>query len=267
MKFSILIVTLNAGEKLNKTLESISLQTIASSEYEVIVKDGNSTDGSTECVKNYPDMNIRLYAAEDKGIYDAMNQAASYAQGDFVYFLNCGDYFAANDVLTKVANYIDRLTDSYRGIFYGNILERVTGALVTSNPKIDGFGCYRNVPCHQACFYKRELVVEHPFDLAYKVRADYEQFLWCYYIAHSQCHYMNFVIADYEGGGFSESKEHIKLSKKEHRMITAQYMKKSELLRYRFIMFITLAPLRTAIARNKVTAGIYNKFKTFLYKK
>lgn len=266
MKFSILVVALNAGDKLNKTLESISLQTIETEQYEVIVKDGGSVDGSLACIENYHTMRVRLYSEADTGIYDAMNQAVSHAQGDFVYFLNCGDYFADESVLQRVSDFIDRLTDSYRGIFYGNIYDRITGSLVSSNPKIDGFACYRNVPCHQACFYKKELVLEHPFELNFRVRADYEQFLWCYYVAHSECHYMNLVIADYEGGGFSESRDHLRLSKREHKIITSRYMNKSELFKYRLIMAITLAPLRTVISHNKVTAGIYNSLKALIYK-
>ena len=51
----------------------------------------------------------------------------------------------------------------HSAIYYGNVYERVTGQLVSSNPKLNAFGCYRNVPCHQACFYERELLLRHPF--------------------------------------------------------------------------------------------------------
>ena len=82
MKFSIIVVCLNAGEKLHSTLKSILEQT--ETDYEVVIKDGGSTDGSTEQVMQ--DEKIRLITQKDKGIYDAMNQAVGYAGGEYFFF-------------------------------------------------------------------------------------------------------------------------------------------------------------------------------------
>lgn len=292
MTFSIIVVCLNAGEKLRETIESVLSQT--EQDYEIIIKDGGSADEITKvCLDSYrqeehtgseQDMahhgRIRVYCGKDTGIYDAMNQAVQYVRGDYVLFLNCGDTFYDNAVLARVRKQISRVgmqgsrpmtqnseSMSWRYIFYGNIHERRTDTLVQSNPVIDDFACYRNVPCHQACFYATELLREKAFDTAYTVRADYEHFLWCYYKGRAKTVYMPITVAFYEGGGFSETRENEKKSRQEHREIVSCYMPAAKVRKYRLIMFMTFAPLRTWIARNPVTAGVYQTIKRKLYRR
>lgn len=269
-KFSILVVCLNPGEKLKATLDSIKKQTYR--DYEVVIKDGLSTDGSIEyakeAAKDFP--SLRIIEKRDAGIYDAMNQAVSSALGKYVYFLNCGDAFYDNSVLENVNKLICE-KPSQAGIYYGNIYERVTGNVVASNPRLDAFGCYRNVPCHQACFYDKKLLETHPFETKYRVRADYEQFLWCFFTKDIgegvSFFYKDILIADYEGGGFSETRQNRKLSAKEHQEIVRKYMPAREVRKYRILMWVTLSPLRTWLARNRVTSGLYNGLKKICYGK
>lgn len=274
--YSIIVVCLNPGNKLRETLESIEKQSFR--DFEVIVKDGGSKDNSLEYAKELAAQagNIRIVQKKDTGIYDAMNQAAKEAVGRYVYFLNCGDCFYSESVLGRMADFIAAKENANEpGIFYGNIFERLTGQQVTSNPHIDAFGCYRNVPCHQACFYDRRLLLAHPFETGYQVRADYEQFLWCFFQGSEKFsnglksgesfYYTELLIVDYEGGGFSETKENRKLSKKEHREITQKYIPKGQLFKFKLIMWVTLAPLRTKLAENEKTAGVYNRLKKLLY--
>lgn len=262
--FSIVVVCLNEGERLKAVIENIRRQTYA--DYEIIVKDGLSKDGSIEALP--ADERIKVYRRKDTGIYDAMNQAVEAVKGDYVYFLNCGDAFYGEDVLGRVAKQIEEyLRRRENAVFYGDILERVTGERVSSNPHMDAFGCYRNVPCHQACFYSAELMRHKGFDLKYHVRADYEHFLWCFFEGEADTVYMPFLIADYEGGGFSETKENRKRSEAEHKEIVKKYMSSGQVLKYRALMILSLAPLRTCISRNKVTAHIYNKLKALVYKR
>jgi glycosyltransferase involved in cell wall biosynthesis len=269
--FSILVVCLNPGNKLKATIESIAGQTYG--DYEILIKDGGSADESVSYVETLltqSSLPVRLLKTEDRGIYDAMNQAAAQAAGSYVYFLNCGDTFYDEKVLERMAEKIKKNPAS-RGIYYGNIYERLTGQRVASNPRIDAFACYRNVPCHQACFYDRALLMAHPFDLSYSVRADYEQFLWCYFTdafpEKVRFVYTDMTVADYEGGGFSEKKENRKLSQREHKEITRKYMSNGQIQKYRLMLWLTLAPLRTLLAENEKTAGLYNGLKDRLYRR
>lgn len=257
--FSIIVVCLNPGEKLKVTLESILAQT--EKRIEIIVKDGNSTDGSAVYAEGKE--NVRYYNMPDKGIYDAMNQAAAQAKGEFLYFLNCGDVFHSSDVLEKVSTYVE---SGKSKIYYGNIYSVLTDTEVPSNPKLDAFGCYRNVPCHQACFYQNELFLERGYLLQYRVRADYEHFLWCFFEKEAKPCYMPLIVADYEGAGFSETKENRAVSAREHKEITAKYMKWSQRFKFRMILLVTLAPLRSKLAESRYFSAFYNALKKKLYK-
>lgn len=269
VKFSIVVVCLNAGDKLKRTVESILGQTCG--DYEIIVKDGLSSDG---CLDGLPmDRRIRVFREKDKGIYDGMNQAVERAEGEYIYFLNCGDLFYDPGVLRRVEEWIEKESgaqteeNSGRYIFYGDIRERLTGERVASNPSMDAFGCYRNVPCHQACFYGKCLMKEKQFDIGYRVRADYEHFLWCFFRGRAETVYMPFLIADYEGGGFSETRENRRVSAAEHKEITGKYMSVGQVLKYRAVMLLTLSRLRTWLAGNKATAHMYQKLKRSLYRR
>ncbi|MBO5292275.1 MAG: glycosyltransferase [Lachnospiraceae bacterium] len=283
MRFSIVVVCLNPGKKLAETIESIQSQTYK--DYEIVVKDGLSSDGALQQwkekngqgVNGRTDDRIRIYEQKDRGIYDAMNQAVKYCRGDYILFLNCGDLFYGETVLAQVADEIDRNVgrksasqeDANAGggpcIFYGNIYEKLTGSLVSSNPHMDAFACYRNVPCHQCCFYDRRLFEERGYDTKYRVRADYEHFLWSFFVKKAETVFLPVTVASYEGGGFSETAENRKVSAEEHREITRRYMSAGQVFQYRMLLLLTLAPLRTKMAQSRRMSGIYNKLKRLLY--
>lgn len=272
MKFSVITVCLNPGTKLELTLESILKQSCQ--DVEVILKDGGSTDGSVEkwLAENAScpgREKVKVYTQEDRGIYDAMNQAVAHASGDFVLFLNCGDTFADEKVLERTKHVLEQEksagTDMRRLVLYGDTCGEKNGVVIASAPQITGFTCYRNIPCHQSCFYSIDLCREKPYDLQYKIRADYDHFLWCYYEAKAKMRHMDFPVGAYEGGGFSESKKNRKRDRAEHRQITGTYMGKGELFRYRLILLCTLAPLRSAMAESRLFSGVYHGFKEVIY--
>lgn len=262
--FSIIVVALNPGNKLKKTIESIVGQTY--SDYEILLKDGGSTDGSIENIKMLNDSHLVIKSQKDSGIYDAMNQAVVEARGRYVLFLNCGDTFYNKEVLHRTQQEIERRKNE-KGpkIFYGNTYAERTASMVMSPPSITGFTCYRNIPCHQSCFYQRSLLEEKKYDPDYRIRADYEHFLWCFYKAHAKLYFMDIPIASYEGGGYSESAINKKRDREEHKLITKVYMNGGELLKYKVIMAITLAPLRRFLGENEKLAVFYNGVKRALY--
>ena len=237
ISFSIVVVCLNPGEKLLKTVQSVLNQKYGN--YEIVVKDGGSTDGSLEQLP--ADSRIRVYTRPDSGIYDAMNQAMSYVTGQFVQFLNCGDLLHDDMVLERLA------------------------AVIYSAPEVNDFTCYRNVPCHQVCFYDVRLFAERGYDVKYRVRADYEHFLYCIYDRKAEAVYVEMIVADYEGGGFSETRENRRISEKEHAEITKRYLGRDKALRYKLLMLLTLAPLRTKLAEDEKYSEWYNGIKAKIY--
>ncbi|MCM1186041.1 MAG: glycosyltransferase [Lachnoclostridium sp.] len=274
MRFSIIVVCLNPGKKLSRTMDSILSQTCQ--DFEVIVKDGGSRDGSVEDLKKKAGISenerIRFYEEKDSGIYDAMNQAVSHAQSEFILFMNCGDVFFDREVLEKTAQYIEAEEAKNAGsildnlILYGNTYSEKNKVIIASPPRITGFTCYRNIPCHQSCVYAARLCREKPYDLQYKIRADYDHFLWCYYRAGAKVTAMNLTVASYEGGGFSENKENGERDKREHKLITETYMKKGEIFRYKLMLWCTLAPLRKWLAESPVFSGMYHRIKEKIYR-
>lgn len=198
MKFSIIVVALNPGEKLEKTLNSIFSQTCT--DYEIILKDGGSRDGSMEAWR--ASERVEFFCEAGKGIYDAMNQAVSHASGEYLLFLNCGDLFADNRVLEKTADFLKQQECDVAvpgkvekiGILYGDTIGEKNGVIIAAPPKMTGFTCYRNIPCHQACFYRQDLCKRKPYEQKYRIRADYDHFLWCFFEEKVTIRYMGFPV-------------------------------------------------------------------------
>lgn len=266
--FSIVVVSLNPGERLYQTVQSILDQTYT--DYEVIIKDGGSKDGSADflekegILEKYPQ--IRFITQPDKSIYDGMNQAVSYAEGKYVQFLNCGDLFYQKDVLAQVAECIQSQGKlSGPAVFYGNQYNLLQNSIVTSAPQINDFTCYRNVPCHQVCFYDKRLFEKRAYLPQYTVRADYEHFLYSVYEENAQTFSMPVTVCVYEGGGYSETKENRKKSAAQHKEITSKYLGRKA-VKYRLIMLLTLSGLRSKIAESPKLSKFYNALKSKIYR-
>lgn len=261
MKISVIVVTLNSGENLIKTIDNIEEQTY--NDYEVIVKDGGSTDGSTDIIRSKNYDNLSIYTGSDKGIYDAMNQAVDYATGDFIIFINAGDCFYDRDVLYRMAG---QVTGTENMIVYGDAFFELSNSLSKAPSVITESVCYRNIPCHQAIFYSRDVLTKRKFDTDYRIRADYEHFLWAF--AEGKCgfEYLDFPVCRYEGGGFSESKANRKADRKEYTRAVRTYISTGTRFKNRLLLIVTLYKVRGAIARNPVTAGIYQRIKTAIIK-
>ena len=260
--YTIITPCYNAGDKLNITLDSVLRQ--SDPDFEIIVKDARSTDGSIESMRR--DRRINLICAKDEGIYDGMNQALATANGEYILFLNCGDVLHDEYVLEHAAEQIRRSPEEVRGgIFYGDVIELQTGQHVAANPNMTHLAMYRNLPCHQACLYSRDLFRERRFDTRYVVRADYEHFLWCVIRKGAAATALPLIVADYEGGGFSESEEGRLRSAAEHEEIVQTYFTDAERKRFQVYMTATLQPLREKLARSPKTAALYDKVKNRIY--
>ena len=238
----ILIVSLNPGEKLKKTLDSIFAQTVC--DYRIIIKDGGSTDGTLEKLSDEGYFtghdNVITVREHDSGIYDGMNRAVEIMleelgdEDHYCLFLNCGDTLYDEKVLEKVIPYLNKTYDREH-IFYGDQYNTIQKCKVSSSPNINEFTLFRNVPCHQVCFYSTKLFRRRAYDIRYTVRADYEHFLYCCYEENAECEHIDVIICDYEGGGYSETPQNRKRSAEQHREITDRYMG-YKAKKYRLIM-------------------------------
>ena len=102
MKLSIITINLNNADGLLKTIESVMVQYFKDFEY--IVIDGASIDGSVDVIKKYADKITYWVSEPDKGIYNAMNKGIFQARGEYCLFLNSGDYLVNKYILEKVFN-------------------------------------------------------------------------------------------------------------------------------------------------------------------
>lgn len=148
MKFSIITVSLNAETLIRDTIESVLRQDFE--DYEIIVKDGLSKDKTLEMIPQSD--KIRIVQKADTGIYQAMNQGIAEARGDYLLFLNCGDKFYHESVLSQAAKALDNHGPC---ILYGN---QYFGDLLVCYPhNIAKRHFYSATICHQASFIAKEL--------------------------------------------------------------------------------------------------------------
>jgi glycosyltransferase involved in cell wall biosynthesis len=196
--FSIVTVTLNAGQDLDATVESVRAQRCPA--YEHIIKDGGSTDGSIDRLA--PTEHLRLVRGRDEGIYDAMNQAVHHCTGKFVLFLNAGDVFSGADTIERVAGYVTR--DPSPRLIYTDILELETHT-VSENPNhLSPFFLFWMTMCHQACFFERSLFDElGGFKTNLRIAADHEFLIRAVLGARIPYIHAPFPAVAYKGRGVS----------------------------------------------------------------
>lgn len=174
MKYSIITISYNNKEGLRKTIESVINQTFRDFEY--IVIDGGSTDGSLDILHEY-NADITYWVSEpDKGIYNAMNKGISKACGEYLNFMNSGDCFYDNGVLQKIAD-SNLDTDMIIGKDYWYNPKTGKDFATILPLKLDMFTFYKGSLPHQSTFFKQTLFREEKYDETLKVVSD-----WKFYI-------------------------------------------------------------------------------------
>ena len=179
-KVSIVTISYNNGLELEKTINSVINQNYSDCEF--IVVDGGSQDGSLNILKQY-DSHIDYWVSEpDKGIYNAMNKGIDHATGEWIFFLNSGDVFAANDVLKSVDfNVKDEKIGAIFGKYkyytrYGELLtNHALYPFYKSNKKFRSMGF-----SHQSVFVRTELAKMFHYDESYRLCADYDMMMRIY---------------------------------------------------------------------------------------
>jgi putative colanic acid biosynthesis glycosyltransferase len=166
---SILIVCRNPGVRLRDALASVWAQTF--SDHEIVVIDGDSTDGTAEWLSTVRPRLGALHSGPDAGIYDAMNHALRLARGEWILFLGADDRLATSDIL-------DRAAPSLRAASPGTVAHvgeaRYDDGRRYRFDSVDR-AIRRNFVHHQACFYRREnLLGAGCFDTSLRLMADYD---------------------------------------------------------------------------------------------
>ncbi|ELO0856540.1 TPA: glycosyltransferase family 2 protein [Citrobacter amalonaticus] len=198
----ITIVTVNYNSKsdLEKTLNTIGNQS-GNNIIEVIVVDGGSSDGSQSIVKEKFNKIVDILISEnDAGIYDAMNKGIKAAKYDWIYFLNAGDSFASDDVLSKITGLIKNNAE-YNFIYAPYISDGKID--YSQNLTIDYLASH--MINHQSILFNKELFDEYLYDTSYRYCADYAHLLKTFKRLKSLK--ADFVIANYDSNGISSSEE------------------------------------------------------------
>lgn len=206
MKVSIITVSYNSAVTIADTLRSIDSQTYRN--YEHIIIDGSSVDGTIDLVNSFSAENRSIFSESDRGIYDAMNKGLSRASGDIVGFLNSDDMFADEFALERIVS-----------AFYNPLIQVCFGDLVyvsknnngiirywKSKPYVQGYFSIAWSPAHPT-FYVRGTVINQVrfFDLSYLIASDFEFMLRCLHTFKLSSSYIPHVLIRMRVGGLSNS--------------------------------------------------------------
>lgn len=199
-KLSIITVNLNNNNGLKQTLTSIKQQSFSS--YEHIIIDAGSKDGSIDTIRQYAESNshVTFWVSEpDKGIYDGMNKGINHANGEYLYFLNSGD-FLVGDVLNK----IDFDGSKY---IYGDV------KVALSENKIENvqspypldlvFIILKDTICHQVCFIHRSLFQVQRYRTDYILASDWIHIVDNIVLKGCSYKHIPMYIAVHDGNGIS----------------------------------------------------------------
>ena len=201
MKFSIITVNYNNCEGLRKTIESVAAQTCR--DYEFIVIDGGSTDGSADVLKEH-DKDITYWVSEkDTGIYNGMNKGIAKATGDYLNFMNSGDCFYAADVLQRVADYNSQ-ADIIVGRDYHYDMKKQQGHASIQPPRTSMMHFFVATLDHQSSFIRRELFNDSPYREDYRLVSDWIFFTEKIVSEGKQVQFIPDIVCRREEGGISD---------------------------------------------------------------
>jgi glycosyltransferase involved in cell wall biosynthesis len=199
LDLTVVTVVYNDKKNLEKTIKSIKkLKELNNFEY--IIIDGGSSDGTIEIIKSHEEID-KLISENDNGIYHAMNKGLDLASGKWINFMNAGDELISIPELAE--------NDIY-GLIYGRAVIDFNKVLkVKKNIELADFD-EGMIICHQACFYRREIIAGWGYDEKYKICAD--QKLTASILKNHQALFVDQVITKYDTGGIS-SKNNLKILK------------------------------------------------------
>lgn len=216
VKLSIISINYNNRDGLLKTIQSIINQTYK--DYEYLIIDGGSTDGSTEVIKKYAE-NLAYWVSEpDNGIFHAMNKGIRKSSGEYLMFLNSGDWLVDENVLFKV---FSKPRDA--DILYGHMnfvsqgISFLRRAADESQLSLAYF--FTNSICHQASFISRRLFKNSLYDESYRIAGDKKFFIEKIIFNNCTLQMLDEIITNFNKEGISYKPENKKLIKYENQRI------------------------------------------------
>ncbi|MCF0055937.1 glycosyltransferase [Dyadobacter sp. CY356] len=218
---SIILVTYNAEEFLQRCLDSIYIQ--AYTPNEIIIIDGGSTDKSIEIIRDNADKIAFWKSEKDDGIYDAMNKALDYTQGQWIYFIG------ADDTLTPEFSELAKELKNADCIYYGSVYKagkKYLGKLSRYHQAKTGIN-------HQAIIYPSQIFADNRYDTSYKISADHVFNMG--FNRHEKYHFefKDFIIANFNDTGISSLQKDAVFESRKGRLII-KYFGLKIYLRFQF---------------------------------
>jgi glycosyltransferase involved in cell wall biosynthesis len=197
---SVIIPTFNAAHLIGRCLDSFACQRWRN--FEVLVVDGGSADGTAEVVEKYEAQLpvLRWVPGPDRGIYDAMNKGVAQSTGEWLYFIGADDQLHDDEVLADVSRHFSAEFDLVYGDIFRMSKQRWEGGAVTLDR------LFNRGMAHQGMFYRRELLDRAGnYNLEYKVAADWDLNIRCFALG-CRPFYIHRTVCKYDGGGFSANR-------------------------------------------------------------
>ena len=220
-KLSIITINYNNAEGLVRTMESVSCQVFT--DYEYIIIDGGSTDGSVDKIKSYLKKINYWISEKDNGVYHAMNKGIDASHGEYCLFLNSGDYLINEKVLSKV--FSPNFTED---ILYGNMKVDWNNGKITTEKmpkKITFSHMFRDTIWHPVSFIKKKLFDKYgKYNENYKIVADYEFFYKTIIEKKVSSRHLSFPISVFLFNGLSSNPENRQLEKDERMKVWKTYL-------------------------------------------
>lgn len=221
MILTVITINYNNAAGLEKTIKSVLSQTWK--EFEYIVIDGGSTDGSKEVIELYADKITYWVSEPDKGIYNAMNKGIKQAKGEYLQFLNSADIYADENVLGKVFKnntYTDSILRGIQICDYEPIFRRFNHGDKTLNL----YDIYSDALQHQATFIKRNLFDKYGlYDEKYKAISDWKFFMQAI-LGDETSLFLNFDIIIFDMSGISTNPQLISLMLNEREQMLSELL-------------------------------------------
>ena len=200
MKFSIITVNYNNKTGLFNTIKSVINQTY--SDFEFIIIDGGSDDGSKEVIKEYSDRITYWVSERDNGIYNGMNKGIVQAKGDYVNFMNSGDTFYSNNTLEKVYSMMND-NDIIIGKDYNQDPNSGEGFTTILPTRMSMAAFFMWTLPHQSAFIRRKLFENTLYDESLHIVADWKFYLDKIVYEGKTVQLLNLVICNREQEGVS----------------------------------------------------------------